>query len=54
MPCNLNFNECRSGGQYPTPMFSCFRNLIEQINTSPNIIINPLPTSSINILAQTF
>lgn len=41
MPCNLNFNECRLGPNYPTPIFTCREQLIRLLNTSSNTVINP-------------
>ncbi len=42
MPCNLNFNECRSGPHYPTPIFTCREQLLRLLNTSSNTVINPI------------
>lgn len=44
MVCNLNFNECNLGGNYPTPIYTCC-NLLTRIflaQTSQNVIINPI------------
>ncbi|MBQ8443873.1 MAG: hypothetical protein IJX25_00775 [Clostridia bacterium] len=46
MPCNLNFNQCNSGQQYPNPISNCLRNLIADLNRSENVIINPVIDTS--------
>ena len=43
MCCNLNFNQCNSGINFPVPIFNCralFINLL--LNNSPNTVINPI------------
>jgi len=51
MPCNLNFNECCGGNNYPTPICRRF-NLSAIINNSPNIIVNPLIVQNPNIINE--
>lgn len=42
MPCNLNFNQCFTGRNYPDPIFTC-RNIFISLfnNASPNFIVLP-------------
>ena len=42
MPCNLNFNQCNTGCNFPRPIFTCFRNFIALLNQSGNTIVNPV------------
>ena len=42
MPCNLNFNECRLGPNYPTPIYTCREQLLRLLDTSSNTVINPI------------
>lgn len=43
MPCNLNFNQCCGGYNYPLPIFNCRQKIISAINnqSSSIVVINP-------------
>ena len=56
MSCNLNFNQCNSGRQYPADICTVRCNLLSGINSSQNTIVNPSPNISFlasNITPQT-
>lgn len=39
--CNLNFNQCNTGGNYPVPIDTCRARLRSMLNRSTTTIINP-------------
>ncbi len=41
MPCNLNFNQCNSFINFPTPIYNCRCRLIALLNASTTTVINP-------------
>lgn len=46
MPCNLNFNQCNTLGNFPRPIFNCYSNLLALLNQSGTTIINPVVEAS--------
>lgn len=46
MPCNLNFNQCCCGRNFPIPIFTCRRNLIALLNQSDTTVVNPTVQSA--------
>lgn len=50
MPCNLNFNQCNTGRQYPIPRFNCAREFVALFNQSTIEIVNPTPVTAFSIL----
>lgn len=47
MACNLNFNQCNSGCQFPRPIFNCRCRLLSILNSSEITIVNPIASSSL-------
>ena len=47
MACNLNFNQCNGGCQFPHPIFNCRCRLLSILNSSEITIVNPIVTSSL-------
>ena len=53
MACNLNFNQCNLGCQFPRPIFNCRCRLLSILNSSEISIVNPVPIQS-NALSTIF
>lgn len=47
MACNLNFNQCNSGCQFPRPIFNCRCRLLSILNSSEITVVNPQTTASL-------
>lgn len=56
MACNLNFNQCNSGCQFPRPIFNCRCRLLSILNSTDLSVVNPVLNPSLflsTIFSQT-
>ncbi len=53
MACNLNFNQCNTGRQFPVPIYNCGCRLANLLNSSNLQVVNPTTENSF-LLAEIF